>query len=484
MGLPLLPCTCVLFLAAGCIQRLAAQDTGASPELPPLQVSSNGRFLETSLGKPFFWMGDTAWRITRITPGEVELYLTTRARQGFTVIQMHPGHSLTSTQAEVDYADNAPFVDLDVNRPNEAYWRNVDRIVGKARECGLYVDLFPLWGGEYGRAFSGNPEAAYRFGRWIGLRYGSFTHVVWTVSGEYSQINGFVLPIGDSNKELFNAMASGLRAVLPEGRLLTIHPGGQRSSSVDFHSESWLSFNMVQSGHFIDSHAFDAPENYDLVAADYLMVPTKPVVDGEPIYEDTPDAVWKVKQVSGIRAGADVVRRKAYWAVFAGAFGHTYGHNDVYPFFRPQFRGHVLTLKSDPSGPGQRGDWRKALQAQGARQMGFLRKLMESRPFFERVPDQSVVFGDPGEGPDHAVATRDAGGSYLMVYLPRARRISVGLANLRGAEFFAWWFNPRNGKASRIGCFHRSEQRDFQPRSQGDWVLVLDSSCQAAPPGK
>lgn len=28
-----------------------------------LRVSSNNRFLETSDGKPFFWLGDTAWEL-------------------------------------------------------------------------------------------------------------------------------------------------------------------------------------------------------------------------------------------------------------------------------------------------------------------------------------------------------------------------------------------------------------------------------------
>jgi hypothetical protein len=29
------------------------------------------------------------------------------------------------------------------------------------------------------------------------------------------------------------------------------------------------------------------------------------------------------------------MRRKAHWSVFAGAAGHTYGHNDIYRFWKP-----------------------------------------------------------------------------------------------------------------------------------------------------
>jgi hypothetical protein len=73
-----------------------------------------------------------------------------------------------------------------------------------------------------------------------------------------------------------------------------------------------------------------------------------------------------VKDGNGPRVGADTVRRKAYGSVFSGACGHTYGHNDVNPFFTPAFPGQMLSLETRPTGPGQRGDWREALSAPGA----------------------------------------------------------------------------------------------------------------------
>src|SRR5690349_8487231 len=53
-----------------------------------LRVSRNHRFLETADGKPFFWLGDTAWELFhRLTREEAETYLKNRAEKGFTVIQ-------------------------------------------------------------------------------------------------------------------------------------------------------------------------------------------------------------------------------------------------------------------------------------------------------------------------------------------------------------------------------------------------------------
>jgi hypothetical protein len=48
-----------------------------------LQVSQNRRFLQTADGKPFFWLGDTAWELFhRLTREEAEMYLKNRAEKG------------------------------------------------------------------------------------------------------------------------------------------------------------------------------------------------------------------------------------------------------------------------------------------------------------------------------------------------------------------------------------------------------------------
>ncbi|RYY22271.1 MAG: DUF4038 domain-containing protein, partial [Chitinophagaceae bacterium] len=53
-----------------------------------LQVSENQRFLVTKDGKPFFWLGDTAWELFhRLSREEADTYLKNRADKGFTVIQ-------------------------------------------------------------------------------------------------------------------------------------------------------------------------------------------------------------------------------------------------------------------------------------------------------------------------------------------------------------------------------------------------------------
>ena len=52
-----------------------------------LRVSANGHYLIQEDGVPFFWQGDTAWKLARLTPEDVERYMGHRAGRGLTVIQ-------------------------------------------------------------------------------------------------------------------------------------------------------------------------------------------------------------------------------------------------------------------------------------------------------------------------------------------------------------------------------------------------------------
>jgi NAD(P)-dependent dehydrogenase (short-subunit alcohol dehydrogenase family) len=470
---PLPPTLALLFnLMAFAPPSTHAQTARDEPRtMSPLRVGANHRFLVTEEGRPFFWLGDTAWRLSVLTPDEVDAYMENRVRHAFNVIQVHPGFE------HPDHAGHPPFLDGDPDRPNEPFWRHIDDILAKARAHGLYVALVPMWGQEYAKVFQGDAEKARAFGRWIGRRYAAQSHIVWIASGEYDGINNFRLPIRAEQKAVVNAAAEGLRDAHHGTQLMTIHPGVVRTSSRDFHRESWLDFNMLQSGHMIDCGVYKQPENHALIAHDYRLTPTKPVLDGEPIYEDTPDGVWTVKNTDGPRADAAAVRRKAYWGVFAGGCGHTYGHNDVYPFCDPA---HPRRSSKLPQGPGPH-DWRTAIDAEGAAQMKHVRFLIESRPFLDSIPDPSLVVGAPTSGLDHVVASRAADGGYAMIYSPRGRPVTVALDKLSGDRLKVWWYNPRGGAAEPAGECDRLGVREFTPPTSGDgqdWVLVLDDAAK------
>ena len=123
----------------------AAAACGASAQTAErLQVSENGRFLATESGRPFFYLGDTAWELFhRLDREEADHYLRNRAEKGFTVIQavVLPQLGLDVPNALGDLALN----DLDPEKPNEAYFRHVDWIVERAEELGLRIGMLPTW---------------------------------------------------------------------------------------------------------------------------------------------------------------------------------------------------------------------------------------------------------------------------------------------------------------------------------------------------
>jgi hypothetical protein len=121
---------------------------------------------------------------------------------------------------------------------------------------------------------------------------------------------------------------------------------------------------MMQSG-----HGKREIRNDLMVAKDYALVPIKPVIDGEPRYEDHP-VNWKPDE-NGWFDDTDV-RQAAYWAVFAGAAGHTYGCHDIWQFFSPK----------RPPVAFARTEWQVAMNLPGATQMGHLRRLMEGLDYF------------------------------------------------------------------------------------------------------
>ena len=466
-----------MVLFVGAIAGLALDGSAsAAEELPALRVSGSHRALVTAEGAPFFWLGDTAWSLRQLAPADVDVYMARRAQDQFSVIQVHCGYDVA------DHAGARPFQNDDPDRPNEPFWQSIDDIVARARDHGLYIALVPMWGSEYGKAFGEDAPRARRFGEWIGRRYAGQSHVLWIVSGEYDAINGYRVPISDAQRSVLMAVAEGLRSAHNGAQLMTIHPGVARTSSLDFHDADWLDFNMLQSGHTTDCEAYGMAGNHSLIEHDWALVPTKPVLDGEPIYEDTPDGVWVRQDLNGPRADAAAVRRKAYWAVFAGAFGHTYGHNDMYCFFEPAFSGQVAGL------PGQRGSWRAALDAPGAVQMKHVRALVESRPFLDRVPDPALVLGEPTRGLDHVQAIRAGNGSWAMAYIPNGKPTRISLRPLAGDRARAWWYDPRTGEAQRGAEYERRSDQDFEPpvgEAGQDWVLVLDDlAAGCSPPGR
>jgi hypothetical protein len=430
--------------------------------LPQLKVSENKRFLVQADGKPFFYLADTGWELFhRLDRKQAIEYLDVRAKQKFTVIQavvLAEFSGLTDPNSHGDL----PLIGKDPtkpavtpgtnpNKPEEYdYWDHVDYVIDQANQRGLYIGLLPTWGAWVTKGRNDEPiftvQSAQTYGEFLGKRFGK-KGIIWILGGDRP---------ADGVEDIWRAMARGI-AIGVAGKedynsvMMTFHPRGGGTSSTWFHNDEWLDFNMHQTGHGLA----DTVKAWAKITADYNRTPIKPVMDGEPLYEDHPLA-FRAKD-NGYSFDAHI-RQRAYWDMFSGAFGHTYGNHSVWQM----------------NSPGRK-------HRPGAVQMQYVRALIESRPFLSRVPDQSIVT-DALEGADHISATRGEG--YLFVYSAQGRKFTVNLGKISGDRVKGFWYNPRNGSSTEIGTIDNKGTQEFVPPSEGfgsDWVLVLDDASKKFP---
>lgn len=432
-----------------------------------LKISDNRRFLVHDDGTPFFYLADTAWELFhRLTREEAALYLQTRAEQKFTVIQAvvlaEHGYDVPNAYGFLPLEDNDPL------RPVEGYFAHVDWIVRRANSLGLTVGMLPTWGDKWNLGWGVGPEIftldnAYRYGLFLGTRYAG-DDIIWNLGGDRAVAS-------DAQGDIITAMAMGLSDGDGGVHLRTFHPPGPFSSSQYFPDAAWLDFHQWQSGHSRNSM------NYASISADYARLPVKPVLDGEAGYEDHPaDFDWNVPGATARHGYLDEhdVRKTAYWSLFAGACGYTYGCHDIWQF---------LDTSRFPAVTVARTPWKEALVLPGACQMQHVRALMQSRPVLTRMPDQSLLTSDSGSGTEHVQATRDSEGRYAFVYTPSGQPVSIDLTLLRGETLTGWWYDPRTGSSQLIGPVVKKASGVFTPPTAGqDWILVLDDAGQGFPP--
>ena len=422
-----------------------------------LAVSENRRYLVHADGTPFFYLGDTAWELFhRLNWQEADLYLQTRAAQKYNVIQA-VALAEFSGLTEPNTDGNLPLHDLDPARPNDAYFQYVDAVIDRANELGMYVGLLPTWGDKWNKMWGVGPvvftpENAYVYGEFLGRRYKD-KGIFWILGGDR--------PLeSELHFAIYRAMADGVHAGDGGTLLRTFHPMGGKSSADDIHDDPRLDFNMLQSGH----GSKNIP-NYAMIAADYARVPAKPCMDAEPNYEEHP-INWKLE--NGYFNEYDV-RKSAYRAVFAGAFGHTYGCQPIWQFWHPGREAIAFA----------RVPWQEAMFLPGAKQMKYLRSLMESRPFLTRIPDSSLLVENNDDPAFYQTATRDEAATFAFIYTPLGEPIFADLSRMAGNSVRAAWFNPREGTTQEIGILAQKPLQEIRPPSSGedrDWVLVLDAA--------
>lgn len=430
-----------------------------------LKVTPNGHYLQYEDGTPFFWLGDTGWELFhRLTLEEINQYLDNRHKKGFNVIQAVLLAELDGLRVPNRYGD-LPLINMDPATPNEKYFRLVDSVINLAADKNMILALLPSWGDKVTLNYGGRgpviftPQNAYQYGFYLGKRYKSFTNIVWILGGDRP-------PTHDCNdwKPIWAAMARGLDEGSGKHTLKTFHPGGSVwESAVLLHNENWMDFNMTQSGHA----ERDQPVWKNMIR-DWHMQPAKPVIDGEPNYEDLAVNPWNWKTENGYFTDYDV-RKQLYRSVFAGGFGATYGQSSIWRMHNAGLFNENYTLEN----------WDKMLDRPGAYQTGYLRMLIESRPYVNRIPDPTIIVEGQGVKNDYITSFKDSEGRYLMAYLPIGKTIKINTSSIPSKQVKAWWFNPKTAQSVFIGTKKNTQIMEFTAPTTGvgnDWVLVIDNN--------
>lgn len=417
----------------------------------PLKISENQRYLIDQNGVPFFYNGDTGWKLfLKVDKAGVIEYLTERKEKRFTAIQT----MLTGFEGEKNIFGQKPFENSsDFSTVNDSYFDHVEWVIRQADSLGLLIAIAPLWAGCCGEGYGGkgavgpkslmdtNGEARSRdFGEYVGRRFAKYNNILWIIGGDID-------PFED--RETMNQLALGIKLKAPH-QLLTYHASSSHSSTDVWENASWLDVVMTYTYFrgFNKAWNKNQPDVYEVNFKQYARTPVKPFFLGESTYEGEHDA-WG----SAVQA-----RKQAYWSVLSGGMGNAYG----------------TPMWNFPS------NWRTFLELPGGNSLQHFFTLFHSRPWFRIVPDPSSKIITKGQGAyaqnDYAIAGSDKNGEFIIAYIPSGRSISVNTAGLKGKAAKASWYNPRDGVWQSIGSYVNPDTISFDTPDQNDWVLVLDSS--------
>lgn len=431
--------------------RLVEETGDAFGQLPPLRIDTSGRFLVRSDSKPFVWIGDTNWFFAGLPPATIDSLLQTRKRQGFTIMQVSCREKL--------YNGEGPGKP---GRYNEAWWAYLDEYLDKCEKLGLYVGLNLGW---WSVARQYSKQELFDYGRWVGNRYRNRTNIVWMTLGEAGgHLRKSALPEGH-----VEALVRGIRAGDTGGKLLTVHADFKRGTSLSNHGEL-SDFNNWQTSQWCCLDDLPRKDErhwtvWEAIAHDYALRyggRPKPTLDSEAWYERNKDFCG---------AEAYHMRRRAYFTIFAGGFGHTYGAGGIWD---------ALTTPEECSAAAL-----EAMHYPGATAMTHLSDFLHAlgEDFLKMRPHQDFITSEnPSDYDRHLQAALAVDGSFGLVYSASDDPYSVNPSGLDAAADHMLWYDPRNHSfpAGTLQPLSAAAGRIDPPGKQGaqhDWVLLIGNKA-------
>lgn len=431
-----------------------------------LKVGGRGSYLAHDDDTPFFWLGDTHWGFisgerwdASNHPAMESMFrgmVDRRAAQKFTVYQtnLRPESWGGKTHYWVDGKEGI--------LPDVAFYRQqVDPRMQYIADAGLVNALGLAWG----MSIEGKTDLYKSLARYVVARYGALP-VVWTLAGEAA---GY-----DSGRR--QALIDGWREVARliqrldgYNNLQTAHYTNERPFADYYHGEDWYDFTLNQAGH----------GDYPIGAKQYreyrARFPDKPFIEGEALYE----GVSTLEENGSRIADAAMMRRVAYLSIQLGGCGYTYGAQGIWDTVWDQ----KDPIDFELFNLGKR-TWVDGIDAEGGRQMTFLREFYEKAKFAQLFPcpwccraegpAEETLFGSAAP---YVSANSDMS-TVVLYFSPCSRGSGAGvkIRYLQNRRYTASWFDPRTGEYTPFADPIQPLGGEWAPPgkpSAEDWLLFL-----------
>lgn len=433
-----------------------------------VKISTDQRTFTYQDGSPFFWLGDTAWEISwKSTKEQALAYLDDRQKKGFTVLQIVvKSHQFFNRDGVVNQNGQPYLIDGSLDQLNPRYFDYLDLMVEEANKRGMIVALVPMWAAMMElhhnpkyleRTFSS--AQSIQVAQYIGARYAG-DDVFWIVAGDNDYSS-------KASKEHWTAFAQALDQASGGWHLMTTHPRGF-AASFDYYdaTATWLDFHMYQS-----SHLAGGDYTWQAARKGRQLRPVKPVLNGEPNYEDIYHNLWEpgdTVRVNSFRIQPVHVRQAAWESLFSGAnAGITYGGNGVWQWHTPQHPGTHAPRKFVDD----------AWKMPGSEHMRQVKSIAYDLEWYswEPIPNWVVAKDSP------EVIPAVVGNKGFIAYVPvQTKNLEVDLKAISGTLYFQW-INPTTGQRSKLSRIARNKKPTYvfsSPELKEDWLLHVFNEQQ------
>lgn len=461
-----------------------------------VKTSDDKNYFTYADGTPFFYLGDTHWRLGLETVEMVEVICEDRVDKGFTVFQSEPIRETFSLRDGVTKDDLAGFAnydakfkviaesglvhanaeffytgDMDTFIKNHGGWDTTKNMGTAAHPSGT-VEIFDL--------SDEAKEALAKLTRYWVARYGSYP-VMWTLGQEadndfYWERDGYNSHQGwNYLMNPYVYVAEYIGQYDPYSSPLTAHMENvtdtvlENSAFRDVEEHTWYAAQWKQN--------MDIAPNFEVLKQYYEDSQGKPVV----YYEGGYCYLWTKN------FGARV---QGWMAYLNGMFGASWGGQDTWSYLsdynedRTSYDGVDVVTPADKSG----STWESTLYFSSTYQMGYMREFMENivGDWYNLIPrfDNTAYF-EPTDKNVFSIHASNADKSKNVIYfynfsdgslakMPNASAedaVKTGtLKNMvAGATYNYTWFNPVYGQIVESG--------ELTANANGELILPEKDTC-------